>query len=404
MNSAPLKDQNRISYLDFIRGIAILGILIVNLRWFSLYHNDLKSPWLFPKLDSLTVWLQHVFIEGKFYSIFSILFGWGMALQLKRLKDVAILQRRLTFLVLFGGLHMLLLWEGDIVMLYGLLGFVLVALRSLSPKKLLLIGVALLLSPVLLYTLKMQWDWMRFPSDYLYSIGVKIYEYFGWVDQDTSRTAVIRNATSPITLWKINLGDAAYRFGYLFEVSRASKVLGAMLIGVVIGKTDCYQRLLQNRKLCKQFVGIGALFFLPLNIWLASLIGVAASWSFEGLLFSFVFAVAVFPMALVYMLTFALWFERIQHYKITLYVLAVGKMAFSNYILQSIFGIVIFYGIGFGAMESLGPLSWSVLGIVLFAFQMVYSKLWLQYFRFGPLEWLWRSLTYGKRQTFLRDR
>lgn len=79
MNSAPLKDQNRISYLDFIRGIAILGILIVNLRWFSLYHNDLKSPWLFPKLDSLTVWLQHVFIEGKFYSIFSILFGWGMA-------------------------------------------------------------------------------------------------------------------------------------------------------------------------------------------------------------------------------------------------------------------------------------------------------------------------------------
>lgn len=299
---------------------------------------------------------------------------------------------------------MLLLWEGDIVMLYGLLGFVLVALRSLSSKKLLLIGVALLLSPVLLYTLKMQWDWMRFPSDYLYSLGVKIYEYFGWVDQDTSRTAVIRNATSPITLWKINLGDAAYRFGYLFEVSRASKVLGAMLIGVVIGKTDCYQRLLQKRKLCKQFVGIGALFFLPLNIWLASLIGVAAPWSFEGLLFSFVFAVAVFPMALVYMLTFALWFERIQHYKITLYVIVVGKMAFSNYILQSIFGIVIFYGIGFGAMESLGPLSWSVLGIVLFAFQMVYSKLWLQYFRFGPLEWLWRSLTYGKRQTFLRDR
>ncbi|HYQ56903.1 MAG TPA: hypothetical protein VEP89_06095, partial [Draconibacterium sp.] len=269
-NFKPVTSLERIEYMDLLRGIAIFGILIANMRWFSLYSPEVSGLFTFPKIDGTVHLLQHVFIESKFYSIFSILFGWGIAIQISRSKrdDVStasFIRRRLWFMLLLGGIHLFFIWEGDIVFLYGLAGFVLVALRKFSNKTLLVTGILLLMSPILLYLLKMNWSWFNWPSESLTGLGEKIYQYNGWIDQDTSRTNVLSESKSIFPVIGITLGDSPYRFAYLFFVSRIPKVLGAMLIGFAIGRTDLYFKFMAHkRKMLKACIA-GVLIFIPLN-------------------------------------------------------------------------------------------------------------------------------------------
>lgn len=402
---SPISSVNRIDYIDLIRGIAVFGILIANLRWFSLYVPGKQGLFVYPEIDK-TVWLlQNIFIEGKFYSIFSLLFGWGIAIQIKRSKtaDIAtakFIRRRLGFMLLLGGFHLFFLWEGDIVFLYGLVGFVLLAMRKLSNKTLLLTGIGLLLSPALLYLFKMHLPWLNWPSDVLGKLGEQIYQLFGFVNQDASRNDALRTS-SLINLLRINWGDVPYRFSYLFFVSRIPKVLGAMLVGLVIGRTEFYPNLMKHKNKLIWVSILGLLVFIPLNYVLFHFLENSdAYYALQpaGLYYSMVYALTVFPLALVYMITFALLFENKRIHKLLKPILAIGKMAFTNYIMHSLIGIAIFYGLGFGLMEQFGPLAWTVLGVLIFTVQILYSNIWLKYFKFGPIEWIWRSLTYGKLQ------
>ncbi len=405
---APVSAGNRIDYMDLLRGIAIFFILIANLRWFSLYTPGFKGEYLFPGIDHWVHQLQHIFIEGKFYSIFSILFGWGIALQIKKSKndDVStakFIRRRLSFMLLLGGIHLFLIWEGDIVFLYGLVGFVLIALRNLSNRTLLITGIILLLSPILLYFLKMNFSWLNWPSEYLTLAGEKLYQLNGWIDQDTSRTDVLKESKSIFTNIAVTLGDAPYRFAYLFFVSRIPKVLGAMLIGFVIGKTNFYSKVLKHKKVTIWVSILGMMVFVPLNYILITHFENSSAYyalQIKGFYYTVLYAFSVFPLALVYMLIIALLFESSVFQKLLNPVCAVGRTAFSNYMMHSIVGIIVFYGIGFGLMQQLGPLAWTVFAIILFSLQILISNIWLKYFKFGPVEWVWRSLTYKKLQLF----
>ncbi len=402
----PLSSRERIDYMDLLRGIAIFGILITNLRWFSLYSPQVSGIFTFEEIDRMVYLLQGVFIESKFYSIFSILFGWGIALQINRSKrddasTTSFLRRRMWFMMLLGGIHLFFIWEGDIVFLYGLVGFILIALRKYSNKTILITGISLLLLPILLYILKMIFPWINYPSDYLYSLGEEMYQHFGWIDQDTSRTGVLSESKSILTSIKITLADAPYRFAYLFAVSRIPKVLGAMLIGFYIGRTDLYSKIMKHKKVVFRTTIAGLIVFIPLNYLLEGFLKNEQAYyqhQIEGLYYTLADALTVFPLALVYMMALALLYEKKWIQKILKPVLAVGKTAFSNYVLQSFIGIILFYGIGFGLAEQFGPLAWTVLAVIVFSFQMILSNLWMKYFRFGPLEWIWRSLNYRKIQ------
>jgi len=133
----PVQSAERIHLIDALRGIAILGIFIANLPvGFSFYDASLPNtgPWFHP-WDQKAVFIEHMLIEGKFYSIFSLLFGWGLAIQLKRselkgLTPVSFVRRRLLFMFLLGLAHLLLLWTGDIVAFYALVGFVFLWIRK----------------------------------------------------------------------------------------------------------------------------------------------------------------------------------------------------------------------------------------------------------------------------------
>lgn len=402
----PITGRERIDYLDVVRGVAIFGILITNIEWFSFYSPDNQGSFLFGSADRITRFLQYMFIEGKFYTIFSMLFGWGIAIQIKRFghNDKAaanFIRRRLYFMMLLGGIHLLFIWEGDIVFFYGLVGLVLLTLRNLPNRTLLISGILLLFLPIILYYLKMRFPVLNSPVTWLIKTGEHLYHLKGWTSQDLDRTRVLMESNSLITTIKITLSDLPYRFANLLFASRAPKVLGAMLVGFVVGRSQIYPKILVHKRKVIRVTVLVLFLSLPFNYMIARYMfnsGPSFTFSTEGLFHTVVYALGVFPLAMVYMATLALLLDHKRMRKVLLPIVPVGKMAFSNYILQSILGIVVFYGIGFGLAQQFGPLSLTVITCLIFLFQIIYSTIWLKHFRFGPVEFLWRSLTYGKIQ------
>src|SRR5437763_4426527 len=155
----PISFQERIEILDVLRGLAVGGILIGNMQWFSGY--GLMPPALVrqgPLADQATHFLVHFFVEGKFYSIFSFLFGFGFALQIARAEErgdlkASLFKRRLFWLLVIGLLHAYLLWSGDILSIYAVTGFLLILFRKKTNNALLKWAFALLAVPILTYLL-----------------------------------------------------------------------------------------------------------------------------------------------------------------------------------------------------------------------------------------------------------
>lgn len=402
--------QKRIAFLDVLRGLSIFGIFLANLQWFSFSFLRVGGKYVFPEADSKLSFLYAVLVDGKFYSIFSLLFGWGIAIQINKLhqsghQSIKFIYRRLLFMLWLGGVHLFFIWEGDIVFFYAIVGFILVYFRKYSDRTIVLTGILLVLSPIVLYTLKMVFPWFNYPAETLVDLGDYLYKRNGLTDPYSKSVAYLENDSILTDVW-INICDSPYRYADLFFVSRISKVLGAMLIGFAIGRSGIYTKLPRYKKQLSFIVIITALMTLPLNYFLALLAENSKAYyglQIEGLYYTIVYALAVFPLAMAYVAGLALLFEsgRIR-FILNLFV-PLGKMAFSNYMMQSLIGIFTFYGIGLGLMHQMGALSWTLFAIVVLATQIIVSTLWLRYFNFGPLEWIWRSLTHGRMQPWRKN-
>ncbi|MBI1342025.1 MAG: DUF418 domain-containing protein [Terrimonas sp.] len=407
---APVQNKEREIFMDVLRGFAILGIFIANLgSGFSFYNESagLTGPFLVPVYDHKMNFLHHMFIEGKFYSIFSLLFGWGVALQIKRaaalnVNAVPLLKRRLFFMLLLGFLH-LLIWTGDIVFFYAILGFFLLLFRKLSSKTLLITGIMLILSPILLYWLKMIWPVMNYPAEFLLKLGIKADDALIGLKSEEEFLNLMRHGNWWDEL-KINITGIFFRYQYLFFVSRVPKVLGMFLIGFVVGRTQFYQQVLQHKVWLFRIILFGILVGLPANYFLARYMTLYNHDYFQlktkGLYQTIAYALGVVPLAMAYVGILALLFQQAACNKILGWLAPVGKMAFSNYILQSLIGNFVFLGAGLGYMEKVGPVYYTLFGIAVFILQVIMSRLWLRYFNFGPIEWIWRSATYKQWQPF----
>ena len=272
---APVQTTQREIFMDVLRGFAILGIFIANLNGFSWYNGSAKAtgPYLLPGADNTMSFLHQMFIEGKFYSIFSLLFGWGIALQFKRAEEKGInalptVRRRLFFMLLLGAVH-LLLWPGDIVFFYAILAFVLLPLRKLSNKSLLITGCLLVLSPILLYWLKMTWPVLNYPADLAIKTATKVESSLFTIKSEQDFLNIMKHGNSWFEQVQMNVVGFFYRYNYLFFVSRIPKVFGIFLIGYVIGRSDFYKNILQHKKIVYWAIGIGLVVGLPANYFLA---------------------------------------------------------------------------------------------------------------------------------------
>lgn len=407
MTSSPVSSRERENFLDILRGFALLGIYIANLNFQSFYNGPSEAGGYFYSYDETVHFLQTMLIEGKFYTIFSLLFGWGVAMQMQALRDrgaepVPFIKRRLWVMLLLGFMHALLLWTGDIVAFYAMLGFLLLLFRNTPDKKLLVWSGLLILSPILLYFLKMKVEWINAPAFLFFKAG-------GWLDvhlnhlKEGSPGPGVAETDSWIKIWKLNIAGISFRYAYLFFVSRISKVLGMFLLGYYLGRNQRYKKVLSNNRLLLTIALIGFVVGLPANYGMAHFASFGNDYfdlKMNGWYQTICYALGVVPLGLAYAASLALLYNFNPLKKILMLLQPLGKMAFTNYVMQSFISLIVFSGIGLAKGGQLGPTAWTLFGIGVFFCQMVFSHLWLRYFQFGPVEWFWRSMTYRKWQSF----
>jgi uncharacterized protein len=341
MSITPVQNKDREIFMDVLRGFAIFGILIANLTAGGLgggFNKVETSPFLLPDFDKQLSFFYTMFIDGKFYSIFSLLFGWGIALQIhrgvaKNIDPMPTIRRRLLFMLLLGLVH-ILIWSGDIVLFYAMLGFLLLPFRKFTDKTLLITGATLILLPIVLYAAKMQWAWVNAPATFLKDIGIKIDEKLLGITGDATYNEWVKKAG----WWDIlqsNVSGIFWRFNYLLFVSRIPKVFGMFLIGFVIGRSNFYKNISQHKKTLYWIIGLGLLVGLPANYFLAYYENNFGSDYYQlklnGFYQTIAYAFGVAPLALAYVGLFMLCFQTVLGKKIMTITAPVGKMAFSNY-------------------------------------------------------------------------
>lgn len=404
-SSTPVIGKERIEILDIVRGFALLGVMMDNLFGFSgwgfLTDAGRQSLPTWPA-DAIIGLLEQVFINGKFYSLFSMLFGVGFAIiltrhQQKGTRAIPVFYRRLFILALIGALHLRFMWEGDILLLYAMVGMLLPLFRSTSNRTLLIVSAALVLSPILfdLCYVILQWK----PGAGLFSIAQQIDQQNGIPLDQQGYADYLYKDGSGWREWQNWLGSGwAYRYSYLLETNRIPKVLAMFLLGFYIGRNAVHERLGDHVGLMRKIRFWGLLIGIPAGI---------GSFYMEffqphipkpiGLVHTFLYAISVVPLSLAYASMICLRWVRKQGNSRLRWLAPLGRMALTNYIMQTLIGIFLYYGVGLGIGGHIGPAVFIPIGLVVYLFQVAFSTWWLKHFQFGPLEWIWRQLTYGKR-------
>jgi uncharacterized protein len=395
----PVGSSERHIILDVLRGIALSGICLANYSEFSLYTFQTKEvveSMPTADTDRIIKFLQYVFIDGKFYTLFSLLFGIGFSIIIsnavkKGSNGMKIFYRRMTALLFIGLFHLIFLWAGDILILYAAVGLLLPLFRNVSDKKLILFSVLFLLSPIIIDGFIVCFNWN------LSAPVIKATQYFhnkaGITDENFPVWLVEGKTYTEIL--KFNLAGAFIRMQEFIDGNRVFKVLGLFLLGLYIGRNKIYGNLNEKKRLLKQVMFYGFIIGFPTSVLYAWESTNGRPLGLTG--HSFIYAISVVPLSLAYISSICLWYLRNKESKLFTVLAAPGRMALTNYIGQSVSGIIIFYGIGLGLGAATGLVHVELIAAGVFLLQILFSCLWLRNFRFGPLEWCWRMLTYGKK-------
>lgn len=403
-DSSPVQGGERYPILDVLRGLALFGICLANFPEFSLYSflpQEAVAAMPTAGADRVVRALQYVLVDGKFYTMFSILFGIGFSIMManaerRHADGFRIFYRRMAVLLAMGFLHLMFLWSGDILMLYAALGLLLPWCRRVSNRGLLSAAAVLLLLPVVLDAAKEVSGFE--PSAPVIRAQQYFCDKFGITEENFA--VWLRDAGGYGDVFRFLVQGAFVRMQELIDGNRFFKVMGLFLLGFWIGRNRLYADLERCRPLLRKVAMFGFSAGLPVSVLYAwsSLNG--HPWGLAG--HSALYAFGVFPLGLAYMAAVCLWYVRRRECAVFRLLAAPGRMALSNYIGQSVLGMAVFYGIGFGFGAGMGLSQVMAVAAGVFLFEMAFSVFWLRFFRFGPLEWVWRMLTYGKRLPLLK--
>lgn len=393
----PVSSSGRYVILDVLRGFALLGIALANFPEFSLYSflpGETAEAMPTAAIDRIVHYLQYFFIDGKFYTIFSLLFGVGFSIiianAMKRGADgFRIFYRRMCILLLIGFLHLMFLWSGDILMLYALLGMLLPLFRNAPDRTLLVWAFALLAIPVAV-------DFTVEFSDVCPAASVvELQQYYcaRYGITDANFAYWLRDAENYGKTFEFLIQGALVRVQEFIDGNRYFKVLGLFLLGFYIGRNRFYAGMENRKPLLKRIAGYGFGFGLPLSLLYAWSGMNGRPWGLG--VHALFYTVSVFPLGFAYVAGICLCFLRHSDWGIFKFFATPGQMALTNYIGQSLWGMLLFYGIGFGFGAGIGLVYVILIAAGVYLFQALFSRLWLHFFRFGPLEWIWRMLTYG---------
>jgi uncharacterized protein len=307
--------------------------------------------------------------------------------------------RRMLGLLLIGGCHLVFVWPGDILTLYALLGLVLIFFRNFNDKRLLRWAAVLLLLPVLhwsaMYLTENFYPYplFRHVSEHAATLGLVTPETTGTDSPRFSPAAHIAG-TDFSTWFKMVVRLPLNRLGGLLMEGRIFKVLALFLVGIWAGRQILDKNILENRGFLKKIAIWGIAIGLPINVLRA----VVEFGDHEGAIWNFLYhlfyALSVVPMACGYAAGIALLVMAKP--QLLAWLAPVGRTALSNYLFQTFIAISIFYGIGMGYSGHFGFSVVVGIALLIFAWQVLFSTVWLRFFRFGPMEWIWRQMTYGK--------
>ena len=401
----PTQGKERIIALDILRGFAIMGILVMNIQSFAMPEAAYLNPTAYGDLYGMNKWvwvLSHIFADQKFMTLFSLMYGAGIVLVTQNAekrtgKSAGLHYRRTFWLLVIGLMHAHLIWYGDILVAYALCALLMYLFRRMRSRYLLVIGVLWMSVHSLLYlgfgSTVQYWppesveaareSWQ--PTEE--ALRQEIAAYLGtWSEQFEQRTeSALMLETSVflmIFLWRAGglmlVGMALYKLGVLTASKSRRFYLRGWLVSWLIGLPVIIYGLYRHFE---------AGWTLEYSMFIGS------QFNYWGSLF-----VAFGWLCIVMLVTKSNALKGLRNR-----LAAVGRSALTNYIFQSVICTFIFYGFGLGFFGSIDRTGQILIVLLVWAIQLFLSPWWLSRYKFGPLEWAWRSLTYMQRQTFRRE-
>ncbi len=417
---SPVAREERIRSVDVLRGFAVLGILLMNIVGFGFYAAAYVDPTVAGGATGANLWawtIMHVVADGKMRCLFSMIFGASAILLLTRLQASGnaadVYYRRTFWLMLFGILHAYLLWYGDILYPYALCALLLYPFRKLPGRKLLLIAAVLIVVNSAVYAA------MGFAERSMLAAGPAAVRAS---QQGKQLTEEQQSAKTDYEQWRkifrpipeeLQRDANRWRGNALSIIEARAKVvaffhfvpyyapmnldiwcmmfagMGLMKLGVLSAQ--------RSWRFYRNLLWIGYGIGIPVNLYTAFLI---IRSNFDPVVYSFtnsIFDLARLLVAAGHLAAVMLVVKAGVLRWLSISLAAVGQMAFSNYVLQSLVATVIFTGCGFGLYGRLERYQLYYIVACVWVVELLVSRMWLEHFRFGPLEWCWRSLTYWKR-------
>jgi uncharacterized protein len=392
--------DSRIKIIDILRGFALLGIIIVHFteQYYAGQAPEIHQDMMVKNLgDQIVMGIVGILVQGKFFMIFSFLFGLSFFIQLDKSDgSSAFVLRfawRLMVLFLIGMLHHLH-YRGDILTIYAVLGFALLLVYKLPDKALLILALMLVAN--------------------LPSVGVRLYEAVMGVtnemfnaDQkemlayyDTVKTG------SYFAILKANLYEFVTKFEFQVFSGRIYITTGLFLLGLYVGRKKFFERWEEHTPLIKRLLKTSLWTILGCVLFTVAFFGgmqaakIEMSQSLQYAIGGLAFDIFNACLATFYVTGVILLYRKEKWQRRLMSFYALGRMGLTTYLMQSFFGVLIFFSIGLGWLGDYGALVCLAIGLGIFVIQIYFSQWWLSRFRYGFFEWLWRSATYFKWQPF----
>jgi uncharacterized protein len=405
-NYQPVQLKERVEILDLLRGFALLGILMVNMPLMNApFVTEMAqfSLWT-DSANQFAGWVIKFFFTGKFYTLFSMLFGIGFYFFLKKADDtgksvIPLFRRRLGWLLAIGVLHVVLLWYGDILVFYALFGFLMILFRKKSNRALIIWAICIMLIPILIASffvlmVKLALSMSESADAVLDSFEQAEIQMKGLLQ----RALVVYPTGSFAEIVNMRLEEYKNILGGIFFFF--PNVLAMFLVGMVFAKKKVFEDLGANMVFFKRLLIISMPFALLGNWLYATYAGEASYIMFDWDMVISLFGHALGgpAMSFVYISIIAHCYHKGYYRKLTNAIAATGRMALTNYLMQSVIATTIFFSYGLGLYGKVNYWQGMILTVGIYILQVFWSPLWLRKYKYGPTEWLWRTLTYGKKQ------
>ena len=391
----PTSAAGRLEFIDSLRGFALFGVFWANLLIFSgiSYMTDKQRASLFTSpFDSIAYSFERFFIENKFIGLFSLLFGISFWLFLSRIRSrggsaTSLFYRRIFWLFVIGLVHGWLLWCFDVLRFYALWAVLLPLFVRTAPRRLLTVALtASILVPALVSGARV---WMTTPLQPAMDFDALALAAFS---SGTYREVLVAN-------WQYDW----YLTNSIGQIAYQVAVFGRLLLGLYVARTLDLGKLDTHRTLLRRVLFVGGLVgVVGSTIFAGNLITGATNSPLLSFVRRFLVETGHLGLTLAYASGLGLAFLAARWRPAIRLLAPVGQMALTCYLLQTVFGIWMFYGFAYGPalMGKAGAASLAALCLGGFLVQIVCARMWLSRFRFGPAEWLWRSLTYWEVQPF----